>query len=284
MFIKDFFSQRLLNVKILHFSGPYLPQHEKIWHHFPSYQNHLKTFPKIQEEIFFDEQGLPLGKPVIEWKSPSQPQATPLLGQSCKLEPLQSVHHQDLWEAFAQDKEGSNWAYMAYGPFADYDTFAQWIEGVKTEQNSMFYAVINLETSKAVGLAAYIYINPSFGSIEIGHLNFSPLMRKTRISSEAIIMMIGHAFKLGYRRVEWVCHTLNSKSVNAAKRYGFDYEGVFRNYSVVKGHSRDIAWFSITIEDWSGLNEVYTDWLHLAKKDENTSLSEMVQKFKMRKI
>jgi len=263
-----------------HFSGQYLPQHEQVWKEFPSYQNRLKDYPIIHEDVHTNELGLPVSKPVLNWKAPQELPLRSMIGKSCMLELLAPKHSADLWEAFSHDKEGRNWTYMPYGPFLDTKSFEEWLQSLTGKKDPITHVVIDLKTGKAVGLAAFIYINPDFGTIEIGHVNFSPVMQRSTISSEAIILMARKAFELGYRRLEWVCHTLNSQSVAAAKRYGFCYEGVFRNYLVAKGHNRDIAWFSITEEEWPKLDIVFTKWLSLAHNNEHQSLSKMVEEVK----
>ena len=258
----------------------YLPQHENIWKYFPRHQNRLKDFPIVLEDIYTNKVGLPVSKPFPDWTAPQELPTKPMIGVSCRLELLGPEHSLDLWEAFSHDTEGRNWTYMSYGPFLDIKSLEEWLQSLTGKQDPITHAVVDLQIGKAVGLAAFLHINPDFGAIEIGHVNFSPLMQRSINSSEAIILMVRKAFELGYRRLEWVCHTLNSPAATAAKRYGFCYEGVFRNYNVTKGHNQDIAWFSITEEEWPELDAVFTKWLSLAHSNEYQSLSKMVEELK----
>ncbi len=248
-----------------------------MWKEFPSYQNRLRDFPTIHEDIFTNDLGLPVSNPVTDWKPPQELPSKAILGESCRLELLTSEHTLDLWEAFSDKKEERQWTYMPYGPFHDLDLFKEWLQSMIGHQDPITHAVVDLRTGKAVGLIAFTFVNPSFGTIAIGHVNFSPQMQKSALSSEAIILMAREAFELGYRRLEWFCHTLNSQSVSAAKRFGFSYEGVFRNYRVSKGHNEDMAWFSITKEEWPELDEIFTKWM---SSTQHQSLSKMVEEIK----
>jgi len=238
--------------------GQYLPHHEEVWKEFPRNQNRLKDFPIVNEEVFINDFGLPVSKPVVNWKPPQELPSRPMLGKGCRLELLAPKHTLDLWLEFSHDKEGKQWTYLPYGPFHEQNLFEEWLKSLTGKKDLITHAVVDLSTGKAVGLAAFMFINPEFGTIAIGHVNFSPLMQDSAISSEAIILMAKKAFELGFRRLEWFCHTLNSQSVSTAKQLGFSYEGVFRNYRVIKGHNEDIAWFSITKEEWTELEEVFT--------------------------
>jgi RimJ/RimL family protein N-acetyltransferase len=125
----------------------------------------------------------------------------------------------------------------------------------------LFFTIISNESGKAVGLASYLRIDPVSGSIEIGHLNFSALMKRTTIATEAMWLMIKEAFELGYRRCEWKCNALNMPSRYAAQRLGFSYEGVFRQATVIKGHNRDTAWYAAIDQEWPALNNTFERWL-----------------------
>jgi RimJ/RimL family protein N-acetyltransferase len=131
---------------------------------------------------------------------------------------------------------------------------------VVAKDQPLFYAVVDLRLKKPVGVSSFDFIDDVFGAIEIGHLNFSPLMQRSLVSSEAVIIMIRKAFELGFRRVAWRCHSLNAASISAAKRFGFKFEAFFKYYSVMKGHNRNNLWYSIIADDWPQLNEIYTKW------------------------
>lgn len=140
------------------------------------------------------------------------------------------------------------------------------------------------KSGKPVGVAAFDCIDDFFGSIEIGKLNFSPLMQRSLISSEAIIIMIRKAFELGFRRVAWRTHSLNVGSISAAKRFGFKFEAFFKYYSVMKGHNRNTLWYSIISDDWPELNKIFSTWLESGGQGKLGDLTRKISGSKIAKI
>ena len=154
-----------------------------------------------------NEFGQPIGFPVPNWASPTFPSRQPLVGRYCRLEPLDAlVHMGPLYEAYAGNDSG--WTYLAYGPFPTLAGYREWVESVHTGSDPLFFAV--LDHGKPVGVASYMRITPSAGSIEVGHLNFSPRLQRSRAATEAMYLMMKTAFVLGYRRYEWKCDALNA--------------------------------------------------------------------------
>ena len=121
--------------------------------------------------------------------------------------------------------------------------------------------MIDRATGQPVGVASYLRIDPAAGSIEVGHINFSPLAQRTSVATDAMFLMMRHAFGLGYRRYEWKCDALNAPSRAAAERLGFTYEGLFRQATIYKGRSRDTAWYSILDREYPTLEGAYLAWL-----------------------
>ena len=217
-------------------------------------------------------------KLVPDWPGAKLPSGDPILGRSCRLEKLNLDHSDDLWSAICVDKEQRMWNYLPHGPFEDLEVLRKWVRVSSEDQENLFFAVVDAGTDRAVGVGALACLNPADGSIELGHLCFTPLMQRSTKSSEAVMMMIRTGFELGYRRVVWRSQVLNAASVSAGKRFGFKFECNFKNYSVMKGHNRNNVWFSITIEDWPELQRVQDEWLDLALQGQHRSLSEMVKR------
>jgi RimJ/RimL family protein N-acetyltransferase len=206
--------------------------------------------------------GQPVGVLVPRWVAPKFPAYEAMEGRLCSIEPL--VPDRDsitLYEANSLDKEGKMWTYLPYGPFASFELYRSWLRVSVLTSDPQFYAIIDKSTQKAIGVAAYLRIDPKNGSIEVGHLNFSPLMQKTAIATEAMFLMMQRAFNLGYRRYEWKCNALNKPSRLAAQRLGLSYEGVFRNATVSKGRNRDTAWYAAIDEEWPALQAAFKQWL-----------------------
>jgi len=136
------------------------------------------------------------------------------------------------------------------------------LEAGLRRQDFVTYAIIAADTGRAVGIASYLNINPSAGSIEVGGITYSPALQRKPAGTEAMFLMMQHAFEhLGYRRYEWKCNALNAPSRAAAQRYGFQFEGIFRQAEVVKGRNRDTAWYSIVDSEWPGIRAAFERWL-----------------------
>ena len=205
--------------------------------------------------------GQPIGAALPEWRPPPLPPRAPLRGRYCAVEPLDAERHAaDLWAAMSLDREGRNWTYTPSGPFEDSAAYRAWLEERAAGADPMFHAILDA-TGKAVGTCAYMRMDPANGVIEIGHINYSPLLQRKLAATEAMYLMMRRVFELGYRRYEWKCDTLNAPSRAAAQRYGFSFEGVFRQAVVVKGRNRDTAWFSVLDGEWPALRVAYERWL-----------------------
>lgn len=184
-------------------------------------------------------------------------------GRFCRLEPLSAATHaEDLFAANQLDAEGRNWTYLFVGPFADYAGYRAWVEQLESSTDPMFFAIVDEATGKAVGVATYMRIDRANGVIEVGNINFSPLLQRKPAATEAMYLMMRRAFdELGYRRYEWKCDSLNAPSRAAALRLGFQYEGLFRQAVIYKGRNRDTTWFSIIDREWPRLKAAYDQWL-----------------------
>jgi RimJ/RimL family protein N-acetyltransferase len=184
-------------------------------------------------------------------------------GQFCRLEPLDPAKHaRELFEANSLDKEGRNWTYLFVGPFADFDSYRAWLEQVAKSDDPLFHTIVDKETGRAVGVATFMRIDRANGVIEVGNINYSPLLQRKPAATEAMFLMMRRAFdELGYRRYEWKCDSLNAPSRAAALRLGFQYEGLFRQAVVYKGRNRDTTWFSMIDSEWPALRSAYEAWL-----------------------
>ena len=210
----------------------------------------------------YNQWGQPVGPQVDGWQPRPLPQRITLAGRSCRLEPLDvGAHAGDLYQANATD-DGRMWTYLPCGPFATAEQYREWMRHFVDDPTVVSLAIVDAATSQAQGVAAYLRITPEHGTIEVGHLAFSPALQRSVAATEAMALMMRHAFDdLGYRRYEWKCHALNAPSRRAAARLGFRYEGTFRQAVVVKGRSRDTAWFSITDGEWPSVRDAFERWL-----------------------
>ncbi|NNE53311.1 MAG: GNAT family N-acetyltransferase [Sulfitobacter sp.] len=214
-----------------------------------------------------DPQSAPLGAPVKGWTPPPVPDGALLRGHYAELAPLTAEDHAALlYRAYVgQDQV---WDYMPYGPFHSAALYHRWVRDHAGQPDPFFYAIRNLESAKWEGVASFLRIKPEAGSIEVGHINYSPALQKTRAATEAMYLMMRWAFDVGYRRYEWKCNALNAASRRAAQRLGLSFEGVFRQAAVVKGRNRDTAWFAAIDSEWPALREAFEAWLSPANFDE----------------
>jgi RimJ/RimL family protein N-acetyltransferase len=212
--------------------------------------------------------GQPIGFPVPDWKEPARPPRTAMSGRYCRVEPLDPARHaDDLFRANALDATGRNWTYMSYGPFPTLDTYRVWMRAHCLGDDPLFHTIVDSASGRAVGVASYMRIDPRNGSIEVGHINYSPLLQRKPAATETMYLMMKRAFELGYRRYEWKCDALNAPSRAAAQRLGFSFEGVFRQATVYKGRSRDTAWYAAIDSEWPELERAFLRWLDPANFD-----------------
>jgi len=233
-------------------------------------------------EYQLNEFGQPVGQVVTDWRPPEWPHHRCMDGRYCRLEPIDPDRHAEaLFASYQLDREGRIWTYLPYGPFAGPGEYRQWMEQNCLGNDPQFYAIVDPTSRAAIGVAGYMRIVPAMGSIEIGHLCYSPLLQRTTAATEAIFLMMQQAFTQGYRRVEWKCNALNQASRHAAERLGFHFEGVFRQAAVIKGHNRDTAWFSVIDSEWPALQLAFESWMQASNFDSRgqqlVSLSELTK-------
>jgi RimJ/RimL family protein N-acetyltransferase len=207
--------------------------------------------------------GQPIGFPVEGWTARRRPSRTPMTGRFCRIEPLDAEKHTaELYSANSEDRDGRMWTYLPWGPYAGFDDYRAAIEAGLRREDFITQAVIDGASGKAVGVASYLNINPTAGSIEVGGIAYSPALQRKPAGTEAMYLMMRRAFdELGYRRYEWKCNALNAPSRAAAERYGFRFEGIFRQADVIKGRNRDTAWYSIVDSEWPGIKAAFERWL-----------------------
>ena len=203
-----------------------------------------------------------VGTELPDWKPVMHPAKDVMQGKYCRLEPISvAAHATDLYEAYCLDDKGILWTYLPYGPFENIASYTQWLEKTCLGDDPLFFSIIDETTQKALGVASYLRIEPNHGVIEIGHLCYSPLLSRTKAATEAMYLMMKHAFELGYRRYEWKCNALNIPSRSAAQRLGLSFEGIFRQSVIIKGRTRDTAWYAAIDSEWYAIKKAFECWL-----------------------
>ena len=213
-----------------------------------------------------NEWGLPIGPPLPPgWRPCALPSRTvPLIGRYCTLEPMDATRHGcDLAAAWASAIDARDWTYLFESRPADASAYATFIATLEASVDPFHYAIVDTTTRRAVGSISLMRLQPEHGVVEIGHVIYSPLLQRSCAGTEAIALLLSHAFDdLRYRRVEWKCDALNARSKGAAGRYGFVEEGVFRSAIVYKGRARDTAWFSMLAGvEWHRVRDALRAWL-----------------------
>ncbi len=224
--------------------------------------------------------GQPIGFEVPGWTAHRAPPKTPMEGRWCRLEPISPARHgAELHEANREDSEDRIWTYLPYGPFEVQEVYLDWMRGTCLGDDPMFFAIIDQSDGRASGVTSYLRIGAALGVIEVGHINLAPRLQRTRAATEMIHLMGRRAFdELGYRRFEWKCDALNAGSRRAAERFGFAYEGIFRQAMVYKGRNRDSAWYAMTDGDWPAIRGAFESWLAPENFDEQGIQRERLSK------
>jgi RimJ/RimL family protein N-acetyltransferase len=162
----------------------------------------------------------------------------------------------------AYDADALIWRYLFKGPFETADDLGGFLADIAATPNFLAFTVFDVATSSAVGFTAYTNNAPEHLKIELGHIWYSPVAQRTNANLEATYLMLGHAFGLGYRRVEWKCDALNERSRRSALRMGFRFEGVQEAHFIVKGRNRDTAWFRMLDREWPEVRPRLERMLH----------------------
>jgi RimJ/RimL family protein N-acetyltransferase len=204
--------------------------------------------------------GQPIGLPVSNPAPGPRPGVVTLQGRYGRIEKLRPEHAAALWKEFAGHHRV--WTYIsADGPFSNFEEFAAFIEKRAAAEDPYAYAIID-GSGRALGYFTLLRIEPRHRVIEVGHVLYSPALQRTPLGTEAQYLLARYVFEtLGYRRYEWKCDALNAASRRAALRYGFVYEGTFRQAMIAKGRNRDTAWFSMLDGEWPARKRNFERWL-----------------------
>jgi RimJ/RimL family protein N-acetyltransferase len=211
---------------------------------------------------------LPIG-PEVATHEAHRPERTRIEGRDVVLLPIDVATHGPSIYALSHGPEREAlWAYLWDGPYPSEQAFLDDLARKAASPDPFFYAIADRSTGRAIGYASYLRIAPTDRVIEVGSILFTPALQRTRGATEAMYLMARYAFEtLGYRRYEWKCHALNAPSRRAAARLGFTFEGIFRQHMIVKGRSRDTAWFAMIDRDWPAIRAAFEAWLDPANFD-----------------
>lgn len=216
---------------------------------------------------------------LTHWQPASLPDTRTLQGRFIRLEKLDTARHGDgLWEALegpAADRK--LWDYLFVGPFPERSAFDDYLAGLEDSTDPWFYTVIDQQTGAIDGFLSLMSIVPNAGRIEIGHVTFGASMQRTPKATEAVYLLAKESFSLGNRRLEWKCNANNARSKRAAERFGFSFEGTFRQHSVFKGQNRDTAWYSIIDSEWPAVRQAFETWLSVDNFEDGQQIRTLEQ-------
>jgi RimJ/RimL family protein N-acetyltransferase len=203
---------------------------------------------------------LPIG-PAVDATPARRPAPVSLTGRHAALVPLDPASHA---EALYEGVSGRDelWMYLFEPPPQSRAAFDALLARKARNPDRVYLTVVDRASSRPAGYACYMRIDEAHRAIEVGDIMFTPALQRTRTATEAMYLMAKHVFEdLGYRRYEWKCNDLNARSKRAAVRFGFTFEGVFRQHMIIKGRNRDTAWFAMLDSDWPARRAAFERWL-----------------------
>jgi len=205
----------------------------------------------------------PIGS-LVDAHPAKRPERVAFEGRWITLVPLDPAKHGEaLYEGSHGDElRDGVWTYLPDGPYRSRDEFRAAIEAKARSADPLFFAVIDNPSGRAVGYQTLMRIDAANRVIEVGNVLYTPAMQRTPGATEAQYLFASYVFDtLGYRRYEWKCNAFNAPSRSAAKRFGFSFEGIFRQHMIVKGRNRDTAWFAMLDSEWPARKAAYERWL-----------------------
>ena len=215
------------------------------------------------------------------WQPCPRPARIVLEGRYCRIEPMDIARHgDDLFGACMAPGAEDRFRWLFETP-QDRASFQNWLTRVAASEDPLYFAVMDRASGRCEGRQTFMRITPEHGVIEIGSILWGPAIARTRVATEALYLFAKYAFdNLGYRRFEWKCNTRNEPSMRAARRFGFTYEGTFRQHMVTKGENRDTAWFSMTDDEWPTLKRALEDWLQPDNFNDQGVQKKSLEKFR----
>ena len=199
----------------------------------------------------------------VDTRAAQRPARVTLRGRYVEVVPIDAAKHgAELYPALGGAENAALWTYMFDGPFTDRGSFDAYLALRAVTDDPCCFAIIDAATKKALGMAVLMRIEPLHRVIEIGGIIFSRELQRTRWATEAMYLLARYVFdELGYRRYEWKCNALHTGSRHAALRLGFSFEGIFRHHMIIKGRTRDTAWYAMIDADWPAMKAGFERWL-----------------------
>jgi RimJ/RimL family protein N-acetyltransferase len=223
---------------------------------------------------------------LAKWTPRPRPDRVVLEGLHVRLEPLTAKTHGDgLFGASTVADAADRFRWLPDYPPESRAAFQPWLEKAEASEDPLYFTVIDKASGRIAGRQTLMRIDPANGVIEIGNIYWGPLISRQPAATEAQFLFLKYAFdELGYRRYEWKCNDRNAPSKRAAERFGFTFEGVFRQHMIVKGENRDTAWYSILDSEWPALRQAYEQWLDPSNFDGEGRQHRRLEEFRARGV
>lgn len=216
------------------------------------------------------------------WTPRPRPRRKVLEGRHVRLEPLfAAIHGNELFAAARMPGEEDRFRWLSEHVPEDRASFQRWLEKAEACEDPLYFTVIEKATGTIAGRQTLMRIDQANGVIEIGNILWGPAVARTPAATEAQYLFAQYVFdELGYRRYEWKCNNDNAPSKRAAERFGFSFEGIFRQHMIVKGENRDTAWYSIIDKEWPALRKAYEAWLDPSNFDSEGNQKKRLKDFR----
>ena len=190
------------------------------------------------------------------------PQRCVLEGAYARIEPLAGKHAESLFAASSGEQAQELFRFLLAHAPQDRQAFDAWLASSTAADDPLVFAVIDRASGRCEGRQSLMRITPEHGVVELGGILWGPAIARTRVATDAFFLIASYVFEtLGYRRLEWKCNTRNEASRRAAERFGFQFEGVFRQHMMLKGENRDTAWYGMVDGDWPLVGAALRAWL-----------------------
>jgi RimJ/RimL family protein N-acetyltransferase len=217
--------------------------------------------------------------PAVDAAPAKRPEPVTINGRFGRLEKLNPAKHvAALWDAVQGHDQ--IWTYLFHGPFSARAEFDAYIEMFASREDPYAYAILDAKGTP-VGFATLMEIRPANRVIEVGNILYSPSLQRTPLATEVQYLLARYAFEeLGNRRYEWKCNALNEPSRRAALRFGFTYEGIFRQHMIVKGRNRDTSWYAMMDHEWPVRKAAFEAWLSPENFDASGQQKKKLESFR----
>jgi len=227
----------------------------------------MKNYQKVQENEYGQIIGMPISNPLAVHLLAENLYGNRVTLHCLSVATLSKEHFKQIWQCVKTEVNRSCWTYLPYSGFETEGELRSALENHFGFKGTTHYLIEVNHT--LVGWVGLINQCPADQVVEIGNVYFSHQIKQSTASTEVVYLLLKACFEQGFRRVEWKCDELNQPSKRAALRFGFQYEGTFRQHRIAKGRNRNTAWFSILDEEWPELEKAYLAWLKADNFDQN---------------